>query len=147
MKTILTSLFILFTFVCSGQITKTEEVKNNFDREIAHIKELFRAEMEALRKALELQAKEYERRLDILNGEAEQLRDMQAKYVPRETFEAFQKQVMGDTEANKSDLIKLNSWKSTIVGQLAILGTIFMVAMALLNHFKPFAKKEQKPTT
>ncbi len=38
----------------------------------------------AARYALELQGKEYERRLQILNHEAEQLKEMQAKYMPRE---------------------------------------------------------------
>jgi hypothetical protein len=38
-------------------------------------------------KALELQAKEYERRLDALNGEAGKLHNMQEQYISREVFE------------------------------------------------------------
>ena len=38
--------------------------------------------------ALELQAKEYERRLNSLNGEAERLRYMQSTYMPREVYES-----------------------------------------------------------
>ena len=41
-----------------------------------------------LDKALQLQAFEYDRRLEALNGEAGRLAVMQAHYVPREVFEA-----------------------------------------------------------
>jgi hypothetical protein len=40
------------------------------------------------KEALDLNAKEMARRLDILNGEAGRLREMQATYVPREIYEA-----------------------------------------------------------
>jgi hypothetical protein len=43
-------------------------------------------------RALEKQADEYERRLSILNGEAQRLKDMQIKYLPRETFETIQRE-------------------------------------------------------
>lgn len=116
-------IIIGFLAFCSdAQIQQTKEVTTTIEREIAHIKELHRLEMEGIRKALELQAEEYERRLEILNNEAGQLKAMQATYVPRENFEAFQKQFMGDIEANRKDLIELNKWKATIVGQIALFG-------------------------
>lgn len=141
-------LIIGFLAFCShAQITKTEEVKTNFDREIAHTKELFSVELAANQKAMELQAKEYERRLELLNGEAESLRKMQATYVPRESFEAFQKQV-GEMDVSQNiKITDLEKWKSTVIGQFAILQIAFFIILALLNHFKPFAKKETKPTT
>lgn len=43
-------------------------------------------------RALEIQAREYERRLDALNGEAGRIRDIQATYVPRETYENYVKE-------------------------------------------------------
>jgi hypothetical protein len=43
------------------------------------------------KEALILQAQEYQRRLDILNGEAERLKNMQETYLPRETYEANHK--------------------------------------------------------
>lgn len=148
MKTTITYILVFISCACSAQIVTTKEINTSLEREIAHIKELFRAELDAVKMAKELQAKEYERRLEILNGEAEQLRDMQATYVPRETFEAFQKQILGIMEGQGKQIIELQNWKSAIVAQIAIVGTIFMIGMALLNHFKPFAKKEsQKPTT
>ena len=50
-------------------------------------------------KALELQAKETERRLELLNGEAERLRTMQATYLPREVFEVCCKEMATKTES------------------------------------------------
>ena len=51
--------------------------------EIAELK----AAVAASHTALELQAAEYARRLMDLNHEAQQLKDMQAKYTPRETYD------------------------------------------------------------
>lgn len=42
---------------------------------------------EHYKEALEINAKEMHRRLEILNGEAERLRLMQATYVPREVYD------------------------------------------------------------
>jgi len=44
-------------------------------------------------KALVLEATELARRLDILNGEAQRLRDIQATYLPREVYDVSQKEV------------------------------------------------------
>lgn len=49
-----------------------------------HLKELMEMKLESNERALELQAKEYERRLADLNGEADRLRNMQSTYLPRE---------------------------------------------------------------
>lgn len=43
--------------------------------------------MDSMDDALELQAKEYQRRLKGLNGEASRLRQMQETYAPREVFD------------------------------------------------------------
>ncbi len=43
--------------------------------------------LEAGAKALKLQAAENLRRLDLLNGEAERLRQIQATYLPREVYD------------------------------------------------------------
>jgi hypothetical protein len=73
----------------------------------------------ATEKALRLQAKEYERRLEILNHEAIQLRDMQAKYVPREVFDSKHYELEQKIQINtdyilaqrgKSDLQKWIPW-------------------------------------
>ncbi len=48
----------------------------------------------ALEQARKLQAIEYARRLDALNGEAERLRAMQATYISRELYDAEHKVVV-----------------------------------------------------
>lgn len=144
MRAVLLYVLLFISLACSAQIVQTKEVQTTIEREIAHLKELYRIQGDAIKLALDLQAEEYERRLEILNGEAEQLRDMQATYLPRESFEAFQKQVIEDIEANKKEVIALNNWKSTIVGQIALFGIALTVVMFLLNYFKPFAKKDKQ---
>ena len=48
-----------------------------------HLKDVAASQM-----ALELNAKEIERRLDFLNGEAGRLKEMQSTYLPREVYES-----------------------------------------------------------
>ena len=50
-------------------------------------------------KSLLIQAKEYERRLESLNHEAERLRVMQATYLPREVYETHHKELKNKIEA------------------------------------------------
>lgn len=65
--------------------------------EIISLKEYFeklmQAEKESMERALKLQSSEYERRLTDLNHKAEQLKDMQMTYLPRETYEVQHKQL------------------------------------------------------
>lgn len=55
-------------------------------------------------KALKLQATEYERRLEALNGEAGRLREMQQTYIPREIFDRSLQQQNEKFERVVSDL-------------------------------------------
>lgn len=50
---------------------------------------------EAVSEAQRLQAAELARRLEILNHEADRLREMQATYVPREVYESQQRVLVG----------------------------------------------------
>lgn len=61
-------------------------------------------------KARKLQAIEYARRLEALNGEAGRLREMQQEYVPREVF---QKTVDSINEKIQT----LNDWKTAQGGK------------------------------
>ncbi len=58
----------------------------------------------ALEKALNLQAKEYERRLEDLNGEKERLKAMKAELISREVFDNAMSEI-----SKKLDI--LNDWK------------------------------------
>ena len=61
-------------------------------------------ERDSVRNALDLNSKEISRRLDILNGEADRLRIMQATYVPREIYEASIKDVRQALELSSRDI-------------------------------------------
>ena len=60
-----------------------KEEGNSIQTKIARLEE----QLNGAKEALKIQAAEYERRLDILNGEAERLRQMQATYLPREVYD------------------------------------------------------------
>lgn len=65
------------------------------DKKIAVLEERLTGAQDALK----IQAREYERRLETLNHEAQQLKDMQAKYLPREVYEANYKETNTKIEA------------------------------------------------
>jgi len=54
--------------------------------------------LEGAKEALSLQALEYQRRLDALNGEAERLRQMQSTYLPRESYEIAHRELVNKIE-------------------------------------------------
>ena len=99
-------------------------------------------------KALKLQAKEYQRRLKDLNGEAERLRNIQATYIPREVFENSLKTVSDKTEAaaralaEKQDelvdktITPMHIWQTKLQGKIAIIvivgGAIWGVIVSLM---------------
>lgn len=71
-----------------------ERIENNLRDELAEAKvrvavleERQLKDAAAVAQALELQAREYQRRLDALNVEAERLRNVQSSYLPREVFD------------------------------------------------------------
>jgi len=63
--------------------------QNGIEIKIVRLEE----QLKGARETLSLQAREYERRLDILNHEAEQLKTMQINYVPRETHDNFRREI------------------------------------------------------
>lgn len=95
------------------------------ETEIQHLKELM-AEKE---KALIIQAREYERRLEILNHEAERLRLMQTSYIPREVYESEMKEI----NAKVQMLIDKQNKQAGWVAAISIILTLVMFG---LNYFK-----------
>ncbi len=76
-------------------------------------RELFAQQLAASKEALRLQAGEYERRLELLNGEASRLREMQALYIPREVYEASQKELRASTETLAAKALQLSGERSS----------------------------------
>ena len=62
----------------------------NENNEIVHLRELLEEKQKSTERALELQAKEYERRLHDLNDAAEEKKHLLSTLLPRETYEKDQ---------------------------------------------------------
>jgi hypothetical protein len=77
-----------------------------------------------MEQARKIQAKEYKRRLNDLNGEAKRIRDIQTEYVPREVFDRMinamndKIQIITDyknADEGKNQLTKYIPWIITII--------------------------------
>lgn len=79
-------------------------------------------------KALLIQTKEIERRLENLNGEASRLRDIQATYLPRETYEIQQKDTTKKIE-------NLEDYKNNNQGKNTILAVVISIVLTFLLNF------------
>lgn len=76
-------------------------------------------------KALQIQTREFERRLTELNGEAGRLREIQARYVPREVHDGK----VGELE---KAIRGLEIWQSNMIGRMAMVSTLAaLVASAI----------------
>lgn len=89
----------------SEPITRVE-----WERELAHLRELL-GERD---KALELQAREYERRLDLLNHAHQEARENWERSLPRERYEADQ----------RARAAQLMAW---VFALLAAVSTVFAI--------------------
>jgi len=100
--------------------------KELFEEKIKHERELRELQQGEYRIALELQAKEYDRRLESLNHEAEQLKKMQATYLPREVGE-------NKISRMEEEVTTLKLWKSNLMGRIAIAGGIIVLVAGLVG--------------
>ena len=94
--------------------------------ETEHLREMVNEKFKAVDGLLALAKQEVERRLDLLNHQAEQLKDMQATYVPREVYDRRHMEI----EARLANLEKL-IWKA--IGGVTVLGTVIQI---LLHYIK-----------
>ena len=112
------------------------------------LKALFAAQAVNDRRALELQAAEYERRLETLNHAHQQAVEAQARTVPREMFDAYVK----ETEARERALVtsqnerfsiavqsinervsELQNWRSGLEGRLIGVSAVIGVVVIVIN--------------
>jgi len=98
------------------------------DKKTSILEEKLELKFENADHALDLQSKEYLRRLDMLNGEGERLRSMQATYLPRETYEINHKEL-----CNKID--ELEEFKNNALGRQAILMILLSAAVSIVVVF------------
>jgi len=103
-----------------------------------YIEKVIELKFKAYDDALSLQAREYTRRLEALNGEAQKLTTMQASYVGREVYDAKIKEL--DTLTNELKISKevlaakagvpmvIISWVASVIG-------IVLSIIALADRF------------
>jgi hypothetical protein len=74
----------------------------------------------------DLEAKEIARRLDILNGEADRLRQMQATYLPRELY---------DTQCSefRREIDELRLFRANITGQIVAYSAAIGLALSVIT--------------
>jgi hypothetical protein len=115
---------------------------------LASERALREAHQKAVDKALEIQAKEYERRLEALNGEAGRLAKVLADSVPREVFTNYAKDaaereqalVSSQTdrfnvaiEAINARVDELQNWRSGLEGRLIGVSAVIGVIVVVIN--------------
>lgn len=107
-------------------IVRINELEKRYDREFVHIRDLIRQSELSSNKALDLQAKEYERRLDALNGEAGRIAKIQNDFVPKGEY-------VINLDSLKTDIDVLKNYKSNLEGRIyAIVGMIGFI-LTLIN--------------
>ena len=112
------------------------------------IKELFKQQAVSDRRALELQAEEYERRLDTLNHAHQAAVEAQAKTVPREMFDQYVKEqqasisarVTAQTDKFVTAIDQLNervdglvNWRSGLEGRMIGISAVIGVVVIVIN--------------
>lgn len=125
MRLLVIHILFLIACTCSSQIVQTKEVASSLEREIAHLKELYRVEIDALKLAINTQNIEDKRRLEELNNHAA----MVALMVTREEFDKFE-------DRTDEGLKEMQSWQDNMTGKLAVSVAIITLVMFGLNYFK-----------
>lgn len=101
---------------------------------------LIKTKEDALKFALDLQAIEYERRLELLNHEHERIELLQDTFVSKDTFEGFiairdqRADEWGKWRSDKD--IEASTLKGRITGYTAALALFFMVAQIVIKWWK-----------
>lgn len=95
-------------------------------------KEKVSIQLRSLARALKLQAKEYERRLQDLNHAHTQAQERNASYIPRETFDNVTSTLRGRIEALERTGA---NWQGRMVAPAAIAGIIASVIVGLAIRY------------
>jgi hypothetical protein len=96
-------------------------------------------------RALTVATAELHRRLEMLNGEASRLREMQATYVPRETFdrsvEAIEKATKVMEEGLDARVKTLENANANMAGKTWIGGAVILIMAAAIAAVIPLLLK------
>lgn len=105
-----------------------EKTLNELQVDVAILEERLFQQKEANEKALILQAKEYEKHLSELNGEAGRLKDMQSTYIPREVYERDKAEWIDKLE-------KLTKWQDVMSGRIIGFGLAWTILIAIIQWY------------
>ena len=92
---------------------------------VAILETLLKKEFESRDIAMDLKSKEVERRLIILNGEAERLRQMQATYITREIWNTKHEELCRQVD-------ELKEFKNKSIGQQAVITAIISILVSFI---------------
>ncbi len=104
-----------------------------WEREIAHLREISELRFRLDDKARELQASEYNRRLEGLNHEAAQLKSMQERYIPRDTYGAEVGNLVKETGIMRVSFANLTGRIFAIASIISL--AVSAVFLAVASHF------------
>jgi len=104
------------------------------------VKERFKG----LEKALDIQAREYERRLIALNGEAARIKESQEKSISVEKFEGMINQLYARFDAQQREINELREFRNIYQGRATWtqryvpwgVATILAIIAILLSYFQ-----------
>ena len=96
------------------------------DERIKAMKEDIRRTEESGEKALRVSTAEFHRRLELLNGEAGRLREMQATYVMREIFDRYK-------ETQEQRVSSLENFNANLTGKQWIGGAVIVILAAAIT--------------
>lgn len=99
-------------------------LKDYIEEKISNLEEKMDLKFIANERAGLIDSKEIARRLEILNGEAERLRQMQATYLPREVYESNLQKLVDDIDENKE-------FRNISLGKQSIIAVVTSVAISL----------------
>lgn len=105
-----------------------EKTLNELQVDVAILEERLRQQKESSEKALLLQAAAYDKHLEALNHEADQLKSMQSSYIPREVYERDNKEV-------QEKLDKLTKWQDVMSGRIIGFGLGWTIIIALIQWY------------
>jgi len=119
-----------------------EAIQRQWPERIGALKELLSARIDqvqriaderqgALKTALDLYATENHRRLEILNGEAGRLREMQSSYVPREVYDR-------DREMTVRRLQDLEKGAATQAGRGQVIAVLVSAGISIVTSLAIF---------
>ncbi len=107
-----------------------EQLKELLLSKLGALEKLTEERFDSNKVALKIQAAEYERRLDFLNGEAERLRQMQSTYLPREVYEVKVDDLMNKIN-NNSKILSQSAGRTE--GISIAQATIFAIILFLIS--------------